>query len=878
MRRFLLLLAIPFLLVPTGVASAASQRVEEGDGSLSARVESSLARHVQGEEIAAWHATLAPGSLERDAADWILAWLPLADLAALDLTLLQEHVIVAAQSYRESPWRDELPRELWLHFVVPHRVSQEPAQAWRRRFRAELLPRIDGAPDMDRAALAVNRWCREQATFISTSGRDLGPLTTMARGLGRCEEEMILTISALRAAGIPARRCAPPYWAHTDNNHAWVEAWADGRWYYIGGCEPGRCLNDAWFTNPARRAGFVRSVGYGEFDPAGEELYRAEKGSTIINSTSVYTDPFTLAVALYGGEADAPQIHVNVVNFGSLRPIARFDAGGEIALGPGEYAVTADLAGELLLSVVRGRPGERVEIALSEADRYDLEASPGFWLRYPEGEQAPRRDLELVSEEDRTLLNLRVRAREGDREKLRVPSTSELAALDSLNAGDRARVEEICTKPLERVSTIFLLLDCYRSAESREALLAFLERADDKDLLELNEIAIRSHVDAALAVRGRLDSIGLAVPDSLFADHVLACRIEREPGGAWRDGLPLIDLAEDAEASLAALLAAFRARMRPTESGFFGPPLDPAQSWRLGLGSDRDLGIALAGLLRRNGFPGRYRHGRCEVWLGQWRELDPLPDEGAEEEDASRTGPGRLAIEITRGGLPYEQAESYRHFMVSRPADGYLESPWWDPLPGEQDWDAGDYLLCSAMRVPGGSVYARLRGFTVRPGELTRVSLPVDVDPAGWDPGDALLAGGSSDSLLARLAAAAPVDADGAALPTDGFFLLFAPGEPATRMLSALGEARARLEGRGIPLLPVLVGPAEAEPWTARLADAGFSPRLWRDTASSLDTDGEGGSFEPIVMLRSEGKTVLLRRGFDSAVGASAHLALDLMD
>ena len=29
-----------------------------------------------------------------------------------------------------------------------------------------------------------------------------------------------------------------PRWAHTDDNHAWVEAWVNGKWYFLGACEP----------------------------------------------------------------------------------------------------------------------------------------------------------------------------------------------------------------------------------------------------------------------------------------------------------------------------------------------------------------------------------------------------------------------------------------------------------------------------------------------------------------------------------------------------------------------------------------------------------------------------------------------------------------
>ena len=31
-----------------------------------------------------------------------------------------------------------------------------------------------------------------------------------------------------------SRQVYTPRWAHTDDNHAWVEAWVNGKWYFLG--------------------------------------------------------------------------------------------------------------------------------------------------------------------------------------------------------------------------------------------------------------------------------------------------------------------------------------------------------------------------------------------------------------------------------------------------------------------------------------------------------------------------------------------------------------------------------------------------------------------------------------------------------------------
>ena len=50
-------------------------------------------------------------------------------------------------------------------------------------------------------------------------------------------------VNVMRSAGIPARPVYVPRWSHCDDNHAWVELWCDGKWYFTGACEPLMILN-----------------------------------------------------------------------------------------------------------------------------------------------------------------------------------------------------------------------------------------------------------------------------------------------------------------------------------------------------------------------------------------------------------------------------------------------------------------------------------------------------------------------------------------------------------------------------------------------------------------------------------------------------------
>ncbi|MBP3575207.1 MAG: transglutaminase domain-containing protein, partial [Paludibacteraceae bacterium] len=74
--------------------------------------------------------------------------------------------------------------------------------------------------------------------------------------------------------GIPARQVYTPRWAHTDDNHAWVEAWVDGKWYFLGACEPEPVLNLGWFNAPASRGMLMHTKVFGKYDGPEEVMQR----------------------------------------------------------------------------------------------------------------------------------------------------------------------------------------------------------------------------------------------------------------------------------------------------------------------------------------------------------------------------------------------------------------------------------------------------------------------------------------------------------------------------------------------------------------------------------------------------------------------------
>ena len=257
----------------------------------------------------------------------------------------ERQVAMSERARKEMPWAKLVPETEWKHFVVPVRVNNESLDDARSVIYEELAPRIMGM-SMEEAALEVNHWCHEKVSYQPSDGRTSPPLTTMANAIGRCGEESTFTVAAMRAVGIPARQVYCPRWSHTDSNHAWVEVWVadddkgNGRWRFMGACEPEAVLDKGWFNWAASRAMLVHTRVFGADYDGREEVLGRDKCYTEINCLSTYAPTKNLKVQVVDAEgtpiADAT-VDFRVYNYAEFYPIAtqKTDAEGKASFTTG---------------------------------------------------------------------------------------------------------------------------------------------------------------------------------------------------------------------------------------------------------------------------------------------------------------------------------------------------------------------------------------------------------------------------------------------------------------------------------------------------------------------------------------------------------------
>ena len=281
--------------------------------------------------------------------------MPLRDAGEYPFEIFLSYVRHALWLRKTMDWCKRLPEDLFVHDVLYYRINSEDISDCRRFFYEQLKDRIVGL-DEYQAAVEINYWCVEHATYEMADDRTAGPMTMYRSGKGRCGEESTFTVTALRSVGLAARQVYTPRWAHCDDNHAWVEVWVNGEWHFLGACEPEEKLDRGWFTGPAGQALLIHSRTFGDYAAGKREEVIGRDGAVVChNVTASYTKTRKLRIQVRKQDntpAAHAQVSVEILNMAEYFPAAvlETDEQGEtsIRLGLGDIRLQARSEGKFV--------------------------------------------------------------------------------------------------------------------------------------------------------------------------------------------------------------------------------------------------------------------------------------------------------------------------------------------------------------------------------------------------------------------------------------------------------------------------------------------------------------------------------------------------
>lgn len=296
---------------------------------------------------------------QKEALEFLYASMPQSDIADYDPEIFADYARHGEKLWKENIWNVDMPDEIFANYVLHYRVNNEDIVPCREFFYDKLKDLIKGKTMME-AIIAINYWCAAMATYQTTDERTASAMTVYRSAYGRCGEESTFAVTAYRSVGIPARQIYAPLWSHCDDNHAWVEVWADGQWHFLGACEPDEILDTGWFTTPSSRAMMLHSRWLG-CDKPQESIVGTKGMAKVLNHLNRYANTkfFTVHVKDEEGKAvPHARVRCSVANYGMLGEITviQTDETGSITMETGLGSVflscrDGELYGEKLVDV-----------------------------------------------------------------------------------------------------------------------------------------------------------------------------------------------------------------------------------------------------------------------------------------------------------------------------------------------------------------------------------------------------------------------------------------------------------------------------------------------------------------------------------------------
>lgn len=733
-------------------------------------------------------ATLTPR--EREALKFLYAYMPLSDAINYDGSYFLENVRLSEQTRTEMPWGATIPTEIYRHFVLPVRVNNEDLDASRRVFHDELADRVRGMSMAD-AILEVNHWCHEKAVYGPTDSRTSAPLATVRTAVGRCGEESTLLVAALRSVGIPARQVYTPRWAHTDDNHAWVEAWADGKWYFLGACEPEPVLNLGWFNAPASRGMLFHTNVFGYYEGP-EPVMRRTRLFTEINITDNYAPTSTVEVLVTDPEGRAvpgATVDYKVYNYSELYSVASQPADAEgrssIRAGRGDVVVWASDGDRYGFAKASLGKDSTVTVTLDKGPGTAVAAE--FFIVPP----VESGELPAVSEAQRAENTRRMAVEDSIRNAYVSTFRTEAQAADFARAHglDVRRTTPLLVEAKGNYAAVEAFLAAAAADGEGDRAVRLLELVTKKDLHDTPQEVFDDHLRHTQGTE----------------DAVLNPRVGIELLSAYRgylqERLPA-DAAAQFRADPQRLVSWCRDSLRLEEAGNLRlVPIRPKGVWESRVVDATSRDLFFVAVCRSLGIPAWRDAVTGKVWYNDAAGRACAVDFEAPAPEATDYGTLKLTYTPT-AAVP--DPRYYNHFTLSRLENGrmrllnYGDGDTWNGLfrRGAR-LEAGDYVLVSGTRLSGGEVLAEVRVFTIGKDATTEVALTL---PAEERTGEVL---GTFDTAADCLDAAGQTmslhDALGQGYAVLG--VLGAGEEPTNHALHDMAAFRASFEELGVPVV-----------------------------------------------------------------------------
>jgi hypothetical protein len=622
-----------------------------------------------------------------------------------------QNIETTFKAKEELPWGKSVPEREFNHFVLPIRVNNENLDDFRMVYYEELRDRVKNL-SMYEAVLEVNHWCHEKVNYKGSDSRTSSPMATIKTSWGRCGEESTLLVSALRAVCIPARQVYVPRWAHCDDNHAWVEAWVDGKWHFLGACEPEPVLDLGWFNAPASRALLVHTRVFGDYRGP-EEVISKTSNYTEINVTDHYTETAKLnvkVVDVYDKGVDNARVDFKIYNYSEYHTVAT-----KYTDNQGNTWLTAGLGTMMVYASKDEKIGWDV-VNIGEIDTVTIKLyKPTSWPLWMCNDPDWRK--RLIHYYDYDIIPPAENARiPMVSEKMRAENNQRLAIEDSIRNAYVAQCiaaqnegnydKEIMAKTWGNYQTIKDFINYARTQDREEDAYTLLRNLTDKDLRD----------------------VSIDVLKDCFEGNMLNPRVSNEMLRPYVKTFQETSLPDNVENLIQWVSDSIEIR---DDLNVLQIPMSPAGVLRSRVADSHSRDIFFVAMARVKGITSRIDPvtGKVQYFDNQWIDVE---FEKLDEDNQNKSG--TLVIECQGDDDP----RYYTHFSIKKFNGNTFDLLAYDAMDPGMDvgmtlsqmmsdggitLDAGYYALSYGPRLADGSVLNRLALFCIESGETTTVKM-----------------------------------------------------------------------------------------------------------------------------------------------------------
>lgn len=667
----------------------------------------------------------------RTALQYLFTHMPFSDLQNYDVEIYRDFAEHGVSLWREKAAVRGYPEEIYLNYILFHRVNEEEIAECRSCFNEMITEYLISEKDCNRGtmkpgiseeaemALQINWWCAEHVTYHSTDERTRSAMAVFRSGFGRCGEESVFTVNALRCMGIPARQVYVPRWAHCDDNHAWVEMYIDGAWHFTGACEPETAMDRGWFNAAASRAMMVHARWFDSVSPRDEEIIGHDGIVTLLNELQRYAKTAVLHIHVQDENERALcglRIQCSILNYCEFSRIAILktdDSGNaEFRTGMGSVFLETcmpDTGDEpydysYMLADVSDRTSVTLTVKHMTEENKDIK-----YLAEKNRQKFLWTDFEMIAPSEKTITALEV--------------------LPDVEAQKKKRLEETARRRTKMHSTdsnpsLLMFVDGGQSDSERRLRAQLVEILKDKDR---TDISLEVLEDAWTAVRS--SSAGEeASGRKNYADNILLKKVLNPRAGneILRPCRKLISAFFTRDERIGfmnnpeALAGELHKRIHGCDEEERSTVLTvPSASLISGIGSPDSVKILLVEILRTFGIPSDINDENGEVEY--WKDSVTVFPAGDLRNEA--------AVQIEQGGVPCGFQWKYsENWTIARYAGGNfrtldLSRREFSDRKMKLTLPAGLYRIITSRRLPDGGQIGSFCSFRLKADSAAAVSL-----------------------------------------------------------------------------------------------------------------------------------------------------------